>query len=191
MKKRQLFITLLLLTGILLANPGYGDRRNYHPKSDRSRDDQDRKLIVIKNDDPSFVFSFDPNSYHAYRNNPGQRNYVRRTYRDRRHDDRVYSRSDLRKHCFKGLEPITLRNIKSLTDKLDRYYRRGVIDKKEYHYARRELHNMSGKLYPRNYCKDHLERVIEELKDLGRLRRRGKISSQEYARYKIELLKML
>lgn len=184
MKKTQLFITLLLFTGILLANPGYGDGRNYHPKSNRSRYDQDRKLIVIKNDESRFAFRFNFNSYYPYGNYPGQRNYLRRPYRD---DDRAH----LRRYRFKDLEPLTLRDIKPLMDKLDRYHRRGLIDKKEYHYARHKINNMSGKLYPLNYCKDHLERVIEEIGDLSRLCRRGKITSHEYARYKIELLKML
>lgn len=176
--KKSLFIVTLMMAGMLMANPGQDHRRNDHHKKDHSTYRQDRKVIVVKPSIPKFVLRFDVDPfdhYKYYRYNTG----------------RSYDNYDRHPSRFKGLAIVRRSDIEPLMIKLERYYYRGIIDKKEYHYAREELREMLGKYYPRNYADDYVEDVIEQIGSLHRMRKNGKISGYEYAYYKNELLKML
>ncbi len=190
MKKRLLIISLMLMTGILLANPGY--RIDHHGQV-RYKTQNGRKVIIVKPRTPKFVLRFDVDPYDRYY---GYRNYSkRRSYNDYydRHDkyDRYNSCDNHRHYRYNNLEVIRRHDIEPLIDRLERYYERGMIDKKEYYYVSQELREMVGKMYPRDYAEDHIEDIVEQIADLHRLRRRGMISSYEYEKYKNEILKML
>lgn len=210
MKKRLLFVTLMLMTGILLAQPGHGNKRNDHHKKDYNQHNQGKKVIVVKPHQPKLVLRFNVDPYGRYHDYRSQRNYTnssrrynsntrysdnrnRQSYSNNsnRYDSRSHYSDNRRNYRVRDLEVVRRRDVDPLMDRLDRYYERGLIDKKEYHYAREELREMVGKMYPKDYAEEYVEEVIEQIADLHRLRRRGMISSYEYARYKTELLKML
>jgi hypothetical protein len=176
--KKTLFIVALMMAGMLMANPGHDHRRNDHHKNDHSKYRQDRKVIVVKPSIPKFILRFDvdPFDHSRYYHNNTERSYY--------YHDRYPSR-------FKGLEIVRRWDVEPSMNRLERYYERGIIDKKEYHYARTELKEMVGKLYPRNYAEDYVEDIIEQIGSLHRMRKNGEISGYEYAYYKTELLKML
>ena len=176
--KKTLFIVTLMMASILFANPGHDHRRYDHHKNNHKHNPQDRKVIVVKPALPKFVLRFDVDPfdhYTYYRYNMGQRHYDNDRYQTR----------------YKGFAIVRGSDIEPSLISLERYYRRGLIDKKEYHYAREELKEMIGKLYPRNYADDYVEEVIEQIGSLYRMRKNGEISGYEYAYYKNELLKML
>lgn len=177
----------MLMTGILLAQPGHGKQRDDYRNNGYNRNSHDRKMIVVKPQQSKLVFSFNVDPYNSNRNYRRQNDYNYRLYRNKSNDERTYPRGADRNYRFKDLELVRQRDVEPIVDKLNGFYRRGLINKKDYYYAKQELHEMIGKLYPEDYAK----RVIDQIADLHRLRRRGIISSHEYARYKVEILKML
>lgn len=187
MKKRMLFITLILLMGILLANPGRDNHRNDQHKNTRSKHNKGKKVIVVKPHAQKFVFRFNVNPHGRYYNH---RNYRNLSYHFRMYDSRSRYNDGRRNYRFKDWEIVKRRDVEPLLYKLGRYYERGLINKKEYHFAREELWKMVGKLYPEDYAEDYIEEVIEQIADLYKLRRRGMISLYE-AQYKNKLLKRL
>ena len=195
MKKKLFIITLILMAGILLANPGHGNHhRNDHHIQVRYKQHNGRKVIIVKPNIPRFVLRFDVDPHDRYyeyrqyqsRNTRSGRNYDRydRNYNDRNKYARSYHNGNRRNYRYKDLEVVRRYDIEPLLGKLERYYERGLIDKKEYHYARQELREMVGKMYPDDYAEDYVEEVVEQIAELHRLHRRGMISSYEYEKYK-------